>query len=95
MLWVNIFSLLRYRICLCRKAFKFSQVDQKYQEFLGQCRNFHSELSAERKRSNFTFAELEENDAELTQLRSWLPKICDRNLFDAQKYSLMVQVWHL
>ncbi len=63
------------------------QADQEYQEFLGQCRDFHSELSEERKISNLTFAELEENEAELTKLRSWLPKIRDRDLFDAPKSS--------
>ncbi|MEH1912591.1 MAG: Chromate resistance protein ChrB [Nostoc sp.] len=63
------------------------QADQEYQEFLGQCRDFHSELSEERETSNLTFAELEENEAELTKLRSWLPKIRDRDLFDAQGYS--------
>ncbi|MEH2112368.1 Chromate resistance protein ChrB [Nostoc sp.] len=62
------------------------QADQEYQEFLGQCRDFHSELSEERRISNLTFAELEENEAELTKLRSWLPKIRDRDLFDAQGY---------
>ncbi|MBD2514346.1 ChrB domain-containing protein [Nostoc sp. FACHB-973] len=63
------------------------QADQEYQEFLGQCRDFHSELSHERQISNLSFAELEENEAELAKLRSWLPKIRDRDLFDAQGYS--------
>ncbi|MEH1817359.1 MAG: Chromate resistance protein ChrB [Nostoc sp.] len=53
----------------------------------GQCRDFHSELSEERKINNLTFAELEENEAELTKLRSWLPKIRDRDLFNTPKYS--------
>ncbi|MEH1829961.1 MAG: Chromate resistance protein ChrB [Nostoc sp.] len=68
------------------------QADQEYQEFLGQCRDFHSELSEERRISNLTFAELEENEAELTKLRSWLPKIRDRDLFDAQGYSQATEV---
>ncbi|MFN6478903.1 Chromate resistance protein ChrB [Nostoc sp. DedQUE07] len=63
------------------------QADREYQEFLGQCRDLHSELSEERKIGNLTFAELEENEAELNKLRSWLPKIRDRDLFDAPKYS--------
>jgi len=62
------------------------QADQEYQEFLGQCRDFHSELSEERKKADLTFAELEENEAELAKLRSWLPKIRDRDLFNAQGY---------
>ncbi|MDZ8069076.1 MAG: ChrB domain-containing protein [Nostoc sp. DedQUE08] len=63
------------------------QADREYQEFLGQCRDLHRELSEERKIGNLTFAELEENEAELNKLRSWLPKIRDRDLFDAPKYS--------
>ncbi|MDZ8136432.1 MAG: ChrB domain-containing protein [Nostoc sp. DedQUE04] len=63
------------------------QADREYQEFLGQCRDLHCELSEERKIGNLTFAELEENEAELNKLRSWLPKIRDRDLFDAPKYS--------
>jgi hypothetical protein len=69
------------------------QVDREYQEFLGQCRDLHSELSAEQKIGNLTFAELEDNEAELTKLRSWLPKIRDRDLFDAQKYSQATQAF--
>lgn len=67
------------------------QADQEYQEFLGQCRDLHSELSEERKIGNLTFAELEENEAELTKLRSWLPKIRDRDLFDTQGYSQAIE----
>ncbi|MEH2060231.1 MAG: Chromate resistance protein ChrB [Nostoc sp.] len=50
-------------------------------------------MSEERKISNLTFAELEENEAELTKLRSWLPKIRDRDLFNAQKYSQATEVF--
>ncbi|MCC5658086.1 hypothetical protein LC608_14020 [Nostoc sp. XA010] len=67
------------------------QADQEYQEFLGKCRDLHSELTEERKIGNLTFAELEENEAELTKLRSWLPKIRDRDLFDAQEYSQAIE----
>ncbi len=35
--------------------------------------------------NNLTFAELDE--VELAKLRSWLPKIRDRDLFDASGYS--------
>ncbi|MBD2509016.1 ChrB domain-containing protein [Nostoc muscorum FACHB-395] len=69
------------------------QADQEYQEFLGQCRDLHSELSEERKIGNLTFAELEENEAELNKLRSWLPKIHARDLFDAQGYSQAIEAF--
>jgi hypothetical protein len=57
------------------------QADEEYQEFLGQCRDFHEELAKERKACHFTFAELEENEVELAKLRSWLPKIHQRDFF--------------
>jgi hypothetical protein len=59
------------------------QADEEYQEFLGQCRDFHEELRKERKASHFTFAELEENEVEMAKLRSWLPKIHKRDFFKA------------
>jgi hypothetical protein len=61
------------------------QADVEYQELLGRCRDFHSELAAERAKGNLTFAELDENEAELTKLRSWLAKIGERDWFDAPR----------
>lgn len=60
------------------------QSDEEYREFLGQCRDFHQELEQERAHGHFTFAELDENEAELAKLRSWLPKIIVRDFFGAQ-----------
>lgn len=59
------------------------QIDEEYREFLGRCQDFHQELASEREKKNFTFAELDENEAELTKLRAWLPKIRDRDFFEA------------
>jgi hypothetical protein len=61
-----------------------SQAEEEYGEFLGICRNFHAELDKERKNQHFTFAELEENEAELDKLRAWLPKIGARDFFPAK-----------
>lgn len=63
------------------------QAEEEYQEFLGRCQDFHKELSHEREIKNLTFAELDENEVELAKLRSWLPKIQERDLFEAQGYS--------
>jgi len=60
-----------------------AQSDEDYREFLGKCRDFHQELDHERKAKHFTFAELEENEVEMTKLRGWLPKIVDRDFFGA------------
>ncbi len=67
------------------------QAEEEYQEFLGRCRDFHQELDHEREISNLTFAELDENEAELAKLRSWLPKIRDRDLFKALTYATAVE----
>ncbi len=58
-----------------------AQSDEEYDEFLGQCRDFHAELAKERKANHFTFAELDENEAELEKLKGWLPKIEGRDFF--------------
>lgn len=59
------------------------QAEEEYQEFLGRCRDFHQELDHEREIKNLTFAELDENEVELAKLRSWWPKIQERDLFEA------------
>lgn len=58
-----------------------AQADEEYQEFLDKCRDFHTELSNERKKRHFTFAELEENEAEIAKLRTWLEKMRARDFF--------------
>ncbi len=63
------------------------QAEEEYNEFLERCRDFHEELTKERQAGNLNFAELEENEAELGKLRSWLLKIRERDLFEAQGYS--------
>jgi hypothetical protein len=57
------------------------QADEEYQEFLGKCRDLHAELEKERKEKHFTFAELEENEVELTKLDNWLVKARSRDFF--------------
>lgn len=66
------------------------QADAEYAEFCGRCRAVHTELAAERSRSNLTFAELDENETELTKLRAWLPKIRARDWCDAPGYAAAV-----
>lgn len=60
-----------------------AQSDDEYGEFLEQCEDFHAELKKERERNHLTFGELEENEAELQKLRSWLPRIKARDFFAA------------
>jgi hypothetical protein len=71
------------------------QSDEEYQEFLGRCQDFHKELDHERQQDNFTFAELDENEVELTKLRSWLLKIRERDLFDSTGYVFAIEALNL
>lgn len=57
------------------------QVGDEYGEFLEQCGDFHAELRKERDKKHLTYGELEENEAEIEKLRSWLPKIVARDFF--------------
>ncbi len=67
------------------------QANEEYKEFLERCQDFHNELEQERQKHNFIFAELDENEAELAKLRSWLPKIRERDLFDASHYGSAIK----
>lgn len=49
--------------------------DEAYTEFLGKCADFEAEIAKETAASHFTFAELEENDADLKKLQTWLQNI--------------------
>ncbi|HWR13106.1 MAG TPA: Chromate resistance protein ChrB [Rectinemataceae bacterium] len=60
-----------------------SHSSDEYEEFLEQCDNFHEELQKERDARHLTFGELEENEAELQRLKTWLPKIRARDFFKA------------
>lgn len=49
--------------------------DDQYREFLGKCDSFTAEIQKEIRIEKFTYAELEEEDAELRKLERWLEKI--------------------
>jgi Protein ChrB, N-terminal len=49
--------------------------DEAYQEFIERCDGFEGEIARESAAGKFTYAELEENDEDLTKLRTWLLKI--------------------
>jgi hypothetical protein len=53
--------------------------DQDYEEFMYECKGFLDELETEIRQKNFTFADLDENEAELQKLTSWLRKIRARD----------------
>jgi hypothetical protein len=53
--------------------------DQDYDEFIYECKGFLEELETEIREKQFTFADLDENEAELQKLTSWLRKIRARD----------------
>lgn len=57
--------------------------DDQYREFLGKCDAFEAEIAKEIAKKKFTFAELEEEDAELKKLQKWLEKISSLDFYKA------------
>ena len=57
--------------------------DDAYEEFLDKCDDFEREVAKEVTARHFTFAELEENDADLKKLQGWLEKIRKLDFYGA------------
>ncbi len=57
--------------------------NEEYTELLARCAEFHAELARERAAGKYTFAELEENEDDLTKLEAWRDKIARRDTFGA------------
>lgn len=55
----------------------------EYEEILDKCEDYFAEINKEIERSNFTFAEAEENEEELEKLLSWFKKVKLRDLFES------------
>ena len=56
---------------------------EEYAEFLPKTEAFRDELRTERAKGRVTYAEVEENEADLDRLRKWLRAITARDYFDA------------
>jgi DNA-binding transcriptional regulator PaaX len=57
--------------------------DEEYTELLEQCSDFLRELEKETEKCNFSFAEIEENEADLEKLKTWYHTIEARDFFGA------------
>lgn len=57
--------------------------DEEYEEIVDRCRDFLTEIETETAAGHFTFAELEENDEDLTKLRGWHDKVRARDALGA------------
>jgi hypothetical protein len=49
--------------------------NDQYEEFIDKCGDFEREVAKEVAASHFTYAELEENDADYRKLQGWLERI--------------------
>lgn len=61
-----------------------AQSDQEYQEILEQCRGLLEELARETERGKFTYAEIEENEGDLSYIERWVDKARARDFFESQ-----------
>jgi chromosome segregation ATPase len=52
---------------------------EEYAEVKEQCAHFLAEIEKEINRKNFSFAEFEENEADLNKLEVWFKKVQDRD----------------
>ncbi len=59
--------------------------DDAYGEFIDKCDDFEREVAKEVSANHFTFAELEENDADLKKLQGWLAKIGKLDFYGAAR----------
>lgn len=57
--------------------------DEQYREFIGKCDSFEEEIAKEFRIEKFTYAELEEEDADLRKLQGWLEKIRKLDFYGA------------
>lgn len=57
--------------------------DEQYREFIGKCDAFEAEIAKEFAKEKFTYAELEEEDADLRKLQGWIEKIRKLDFYDA------------
>ena len=57
--------------------------NEAYQEFISRCDDLEAEIAKERGIGKFTYAEVEENEEDLTKLQAWLAKIVRLDFYSA------------
>lgn len=66
--------------------------DEEYEEIIDRCRGFRAEIEKETAAEKFTYAELEENDEDLTKLRGWFEKVRLRDSLGADRRAAAEEV---
>jgi hypothetical protein len=63
---------------------RFNQArDEEYAEVVENVERFEAELQRESQKGKFTFAELEDSEADWEKIERWLPRIETRDFFNA------------
>jgi hypothetical protein len=57
--------------------------DDEYEEIVDRCQDFLAQVDKEYAAEHFTYAELEENDEDLTKLKNWFRKVETRDVLSA------------
>ena len=60
--------------------------DDEYEEIVDRCEDFLQQVRKEYDSEHFTYAELEENDEDLTKLKRWLDKVRARDVLGAKGF---------
>lgn len=60
-----------------------SERNEAYVEFISRCKDFEAEIARERGIGKFSYAEVQENEEDLTKLRAWLDKIIRLDFYGA------------
>jgi len=63
------------------------QRDGDYDEIVEQCERLVYELDRETEKEKFTYAEIEENETELTRIHKWMERIIARDWFSASGHA--------
>lgn len=59
--------------------------DEEYTEIVDKCADFLAEIDKETAAEHFTYAELEENEEDLTKLQGWFDKVSTRDVLAAAR----------
>ena len=71
------------------EAFNLAR-DEEYEEIIDRCEDFLQQVRKEYDAEHFTYAELEENEEDLTKLKRWLEKVHDRDVLGAKRFENVV-----
>jgi Protein ChrB, N-terminal len=64
-------------------AFQAARNDE-YEEIVDRCADFLAQVKKEHVAEHFSFAELEENEVDLTKLQNWFARVRQRDVFGAE-----------